>query len=219
MRLPTAGEVYGVPTQRVIEIPDIHQPAVESVQEIGLQPILAAAVQCSTQERRSTPRKRHIVVDTLGLLVVVLVTAASVQDRDGGARVLDRAKMAMPSLALIFADGGYAGRLVAFARRMLRIVVHVVRKPEGQCGFAVLPRRPVVERTLSWLTAHRHLARDYERLPEYSEAWVTWAMIGLMTRRLAPGWPPHPAANPDNDHLPSESSNTAASEIRCSRTT
>ena len=62
---------------------------------------------------RSTSRKRHIVVDTLGLLVVVLVTAASAADRDGGARVLDRAKMAMPSLALIFADGGYAGRLVA----------------------------------------------------------------------------------------------------------
>ncbi|MCA1676862.1 MAG: IS5 family transposase [Actinobacteria bacterium] len=131
-------------------------------------------------------RKRHIVVDTLGLLVVVLVTAASVQDRDGGRRVLDRAKMAMPSLALIFADGGYAGRLVAFARRLLRIVVHVVRKPEGQRGFAVLPRRWVVERTLSWLTAHRRLARDYERLPEHSEAWVKWAMIGLMTRRLAP---------------------------------
>lgn len=131
-------------------------------------------------------RKRHIVVDTLGLLLVVLVTAASVQDRDGGARVLNRAKMAMPSLALVFADGGYAGRLVAFARRLLRIVVQVVRKPEGQRGFAVLPRRWVVERTLSWLTAHRRLARDYERLPAHSEAWVKWAMIGLMTRRLAP---------------------------------
>jgi transposase len=135
---------------------------------------------------RSTSRKRRIVVDTLGLLVVVLVTAASAADRDGGARVLGRAKMAMPSLALIFADGGYAGRLVAFARRLLRIVVQVVRKPEGQRGFAVLPRRWVVERTLSWLTAHRRLARDYERLLEHSEAWVKWATIGLMTRRLAP---------------------------------
>jgi len=94
--------------------------------------------------------------------------------------------MAMLSLALIFADGGYAGRLVAFDRRLLRIVVHVVRKPEGQRDFAVLPRRWVVERTLSWLTAHRRLARDYECLPEHSEAWVKWAMIGLMTRRLAP---------------------------------
>ncbi|MGH4012434.1 MAG: transposase [Pseudonocardiaceae bacterium] len=115
-----------------------------------------------------------------------LVTAASVQDRDGGARVLDRARMAMPSLALVFADGGYAGRLVAWVRRVLRIVVEIVRKPEGQRGFAVLPRRWVVERTLAWLTAHRRLARDYERLPEHSEAWVKWAMIGLMTRRLTP---------------------------------
>ncbi len=131
-------------------------------------------------------RKRHIVVDTLGLLLVVLVTAASVQDRDGGLRVLDRAKMAMPSLALVFADGGYAGRLVAWARQIPRIVLDIVRKPEGQHGFAVLPRRWVVERTLAWLTAHRRLARDYERLPEHSEAWVKWAMIGLMTRRLAP---------------------------------
>jgi transposase len=64
--------------------------------------------------------------------------------------------------------------------------VQVVRKPEGQRGFAVLPRRWVVERTLSWLTAHRRLARDYERLLEHSEAWVKWATIGLMTRRLAP---------------------------------
>ena len=93
-----------------------------------------------TQEIRSTPRMRHIVVDTLGLLVVVLVTAASAGDRDGGARVLDRAKRAMPSLALVFADGGYAGRLVAFARRLLRIVVQVVRKPEGQRGSGVSPR-------------------------------------------------------------------------------
>ena len=117
---------------------------------------------------------------------MVLVTAASVQDRDGGARALTRAKMTMPSLALVFADGGYAGRLVAFARRLLHIVLDIVRKPEGQRGFAVLPRRQVVERTLSWLTAHRRLARDYERLPEHSEAWVKWAMIGLMTHRLAP---------------------------------
>ncbi|MQA17687.1 MAG: IS5 family transposase, partial [Pseudonocardiaceae bacterium] len=100
-------------------------------------------------------RKRHIVVDTTGLLLVVLVTAASVQDRDGGRRVLDRVKMAMPSLALVFADGGYAGKLVDWAMRVPRMVLEIVRKPEGQRGFAVLPRRWVVERTLSWLTAHR----------------------------------------------------------------
>ena len=175
MRLPTAGEVYGVPTQRVIEIPDIHQPAVESVQEIGLQPILAAAVQCSTQERRSTPRKRHIVVDTLGLLVVVLVTAASVQ---GPRR---RCPSAGPG------EDGDALPRTDLRRRRLRRTAGRLRPPNAAHrrarraqtrrahGFTVLLRRPVVERTLSWLTAHRRRARDYERLPEHSEAWVKCA--------------------------------------------
>jgi transposase len=131
-------------------------------------------------------RKRHVVVDTIGLLVVVLVTAASVQDRDGGRLVLDKARMAMPSIVLVWADGGYAGRCVEFARRMLRITLHIVKKPEGQRTFEVLPRRWVVERTLSWLVRCRRLDRDYERLPEHAEAMVRWAMIGLMTRRLAP---------------------------------
>ena len=131
-------------------------------------------------------RKRHVVVDTIGLLVVVLVTAASLQDRDGGRLVLTRARMAMPSIALVWADGGYAGRCVAYAQQFLRIALHIVNKPEGQRTFEVLPRRWVVERTLSWLVRCRRLGRDYERLPEHSEAMINWSMIGLMTRRLAP---------------------------------
>jgi transposase len=131
-------------------------------------------------------RKRHIVVDTLGLLLVVLVTAASVQDRDGGARVLERLRFRMPSVVVIWADGGYAGRLVGYARQVLKVIVDVVRKREGQRTFEVLPRRWVVERTLSWISRCRRLAHDYERLPEHSEAMVKWAMIGLMARRLAP---------------------------------
>ena len=131
-------------------------------------------------------RRRHIVVDTLGLLLVVMVTAASVQDRDGGARVLERLRFRMPSVAVVWADGGYAGRLVAYARQILKVTVDIVRKKEGQRTFEVLPRRWVVERTLSWISRCRRLAHDYERLPEHSEAMVKWAMIGLMTRRLAP---------------------------------
>ena len=90
--------------------------------------------------KKTNGRKRHVVVDTIGLLVVVLVTAASVQDRDGGRLVLDKARMAMPSIALVWADGGYAGRCVEFARRVLRITLQIVRKPDGQRGFEVLPR-------------------------------------------------------------------------------
>jgi transposase len=136
--------------------------------------------------KKTNGRKRHIVVDTLGLLMVVMVTAANVQDRDGGRRVLDRAKTAMPSIATVWADGGYAGKLVAFAQALLRITVEIVRKKDGQRTFEVLPRRWVVERTLSWISACRRLDHDYERLPEHSETMVHWAMIGIMVRRLAP---------------------------------
>jgi transposase len=143
-------------------------------------------------------RKRHVVTDTLGLLIVVLVTAASIQDRDGGRRVLGKAKMAMPSIALVWADGGYAGKLVAWVARRCRILLQIVRKLEGQRTFEVLPRRWVVERTLSWLVRCRRLDRDYERLPEHSEAMIKWSMIGLMARRLAPApgrrpWQPNRA--------------------------
>jgi transposase len=131
-------------------------------------------------------RKRHLVVDTMGLLIVVLVTAASVQDRDGAIAVLDRAKMVMPSLVLAWADAAYSRRAQDFAARALRILVQVVAKLVGQRGFVPLPRRWVVERTHAWITGHRRMSRDYERLPAHSEAMIKWAMIGLMTRRLAP---------------------------------
>ncbi len=144
-------------------------------------------------------RKRHIVVDTSGLLLLVMVTAASVQDRDGGARALERLRFVMPSVATVWADGGYAGRLVAYAAKVLRVVVTIVRKQDDQIGFAVLPRRWVVERTLSWISRCRRLDHDYERLPEHSEAMIKWAMIGLMARRLEPtpgrrAWQPTTAA-------------------------
>jgi hypothetical protein len=84
------------------------------------------------------------------------------------------------------ASGGYAGKLVAFARHYLRIAVEIVKQPEGQRTFEVLPRRWVVERTLSWISRCRRLSKDYERLPAHAEAMVKWSMVGLMTRRLAP---------------------------------
>lgn len=153
--------------------------------------------------KRINGRKRHLVVDTMGLLIAVLVTAASVQDRDGGMRVLDRAKMRMPSLVLVWADGAYSRRVQQFAARALRITVQiavqVVAKLAGQTGFVPLPRRWVAERTNGWITGHRRMARDYERLPAHAEAMIKWAMIDVMVRRLerAPGrrpWQPKPAA-------------------------
>ena len=137
-------------------------------------------------------RKRHIVVDTIGLLLVVMVSAASVQDRDGGRTILKALNGALASVRHIFADGGYQGRLVAIAKSAWGIVVEVVRKPCDQRGFAVLPRRWVVERTFSWLMRFRRLVRDYERLPETHEAMVKWAMIAIMLNRLAPPHRPKP---------------------------
>jgi transposase len=138
--------------------------------------------------KRINGRKRFIVTDTLGLLIVVAVMAASVQDRDGAKTTLLGMYLAMP-VRFVFADAGFAGRLVDWAASILRTTLHIVRKPEGQRGFAVIPRRWAVERTFAWLTAHRRLARDYERHPAISEAMIRWAAINTMTRRLARGRP------------------------------
>lgn len=91
--------------------------------------------------QRVNGRKRHIVVDTVGLLLVVAATPASMQDRDGGQRVLEELRFRMPSVITVFADGGYAGRLVVDARQILGMAVELVKKPADQQGFAVLPRR------------------------------------------------------------------------------
>ena len=147
------------------------------------------------------------MVDTVGLLVVVAVTAASAQDRDGGGRpVLETARMAMPSIAVVRAGRGYAGRAVAFARQMLRIIRQIGRRPDGRRTFEVLPRRWVVERTLSWISRCRRLDHDYDRLPAYAETMVHSAMIGIMIRRLAPApgrrpWQSGTIASQDLKHL------------------
>jgi transposase len=133
-------------------------------------------------------RKRFIVTDTCGLLVTVAVLAASWQDRDGAKTALLGAYLATP-IRHVFADSGFAGRLVDWARDILTTTVEIVRKPADQQGFAVQPRRWVVERTLAWLTACRRLARDYERHPEVSEAIVRWAAIAGMARRITRGEP------------------------------
>jgi putative transposase len=131
-------------------------------------------------------RKRHIVVDTLGLLLVVVVHAASIQDRDGAKLVLGKLRGRFPRLRVIWADGAYAGQLVAWARALGGWLLEIVRRPEGATVFQVLPKRWIVERTLAWLGRCRRLSKDYEGLAETSETWVQIAMIHLMLRRLKP---------------------------------
>jgi transposase len=133
-------------------------------------------------------RKRFIVTDTLGLLLVVVVLSASIQDRDGAKSVLLDTYL-RTRVRFVFADGGFAGRLLDWAQQFLATTLHIVRKPANQRGFAVIPRRWAVERTFAWLTAHRRLARDYERDPAVSEAMIRWAAINTITRRIARGGP------------------------------
>ena len=129
-------------------------------------------------------RKRHIAVDTGGLLLAVVITAANVQDRDGARPLLWNLHRACKKIVLIWADAGYtAGKLAAWATAM-KITIEVVAKRDRHV-FEVLPRRWVVERTFAWISKHRRTVRDYEHLPASHEAMITWAMIALMTRRLA----------------------------------
>jgi len=133
-------------------------------------------------------RKRFIVTDSLGLLLTVVVVTASVQDHDGAKPALLETYL-RTGVRFVFADGAFAGRLLDWAQALLRTTLHIVRKPADQRGFAVIPRRWAVERTFAWLTAHRRLARDYERDPALSEAMIRWAAINTMTRRIARGGP------------------------------
>jgi transposase len=140
--------------------------------------------------KRINGRKRFIITDTAGLLVTVAVLAASWQDRDGAKTALLSAYLATP-IRHVFADQGFAGKLVDWARDTLATTLEIVRKPADQRGFAVHPRRWVVERTLAWLTACRRLARDYERHPEVSEGIIRWAAIAGMARQITRGGPAH----------------------------
>jgi transposase len=130
-------------------------------------------------------RKRHIAVDTGGLLLEVLATPASMQDRDAARPLLFNLHRARRRVRRAWADAVYAGKLQPWAATYLKLTVDIVRRPEGLHTFEVLPRRWVVERTLAWITSYRRCARDYERLPAHHEAAVYWAMITLMARRLA----------------------------------
>lgn len=135
--------------------------------------------------KRVNGRKRHIAVDTGGLLLAVVVTMAGIQDRDGGLRLLSLLRERFSTVTHVWADGGYAGRLVTFARKVLALTVEVVKRTDDLAGFKVLPRRWVVERTFAWISKHRRCVRDYEALPEHHEAMVYLAMIMTMSRRLA----------------------------------
>ena len=143
-------------------------------------------------------RKRHILVDTTGLLLAVHVHPANVADRDGAQTLLTPLGTRFPRLAKLWADAAYQGRCAAWIAETLHWTVELVRKPRRwvwwpadsepppmPTGFQVLPRRWVVERTFAWLGRSRRLSKDYEVLPATEEAWIYLAMTRLMVARLA----------------------------------
>ncbi|MBL1102631.1 IS5 family transposase [Streptomyces coffeae] len=143
-------------------------------------------------------RKRHMVVDTRGLPLLVLVTPADLHDAAAAKEVLFRLRLMHPEITIVWADSAYAGKLVGWAKQHLSLTIKPVSRPKDASGFVVLPRRWVVERSLAWMMHARRHARDYERLVQHSETLITWAAITLMTRRLArkgatPSWPRKPA--------------------------
>ena len=143
--------------------------------------------------KRVNGTKRHIAVDTLGWLLTVLVTGAGVQDRDGALPLLERLRAVCLRVALVWADGAYAGALVGWAREELALCLQIVKRPDDVSGFVVVARRWVAERTLAWITRRRRCVRDYERRHDSHEAMVRWAMVLVMTRRLAKQAPQPPA--------------------------
>ncbi len=136
---------------------------------------------------RSKAANAIIFVDTLGLLLTVVVTAASVQDRDGAKPLLEVLRHQFSRLRLIWADGAYGGELLAWVwalRPWRKVRLEIVKRPKGVKGFQLLPWRWIVERTFGWLGRYRRLSKDYEYLTQTSEAMIRVAMIHLMVRRL-----------------------------------
>ncbi|WP_240103894.1 IS5 family transposase [Streptomyces sp. MUM 16J] len=149
----------------------------------------AASVPAATRGydggKKINGRRRRVITDTLGLLLVVMVTAANVTDRQAARTMLPELRARFRKITLVWADGGYRGRLVTWAREKLQLTLEIVKRSDDMSGFVVLPRRWVVERTLGWLMRSRRLVRDFETLPASSEAFIYFSQAMLMSRRLA----------------------------------
>ncbi len=163
------------------------EPSAGSIDSQSLKTTAVAGDRGYDGAKKLTGRKRHILVDTIGLLLMVVVTKASVAERAGGKRLLLRAVAAgFQRLALLWADGGYAGKpFFEWALKHCGWLVEIVKRSDAAEGFVLLPRRWVVERTFGWLLNFRRLSKDYEVLPETSESMIYAAMVCLMLKRLA----------------------------------
>jgi transposase len=137
-------------------------------------------------EKMIKGRKRHILTDTIGLPVGMIVHPANIQDRDGAPLLLESIRSAFPWLRHVFADAAYAGEKLRTALEEIGTwTIEVIKRSDAAKGFVLLPRRWVVERTIAWLNRNRRLAKDFEATVESAEAWIYVASVKLMARRLA----------------------------------
>src|SRR4051812_25815519 len=137
-----------------------------------------------TPGKKTKGRKRHIPVDTMGLVVEVLVHSAGIQDRDGGKYLVSKAKTNGATFHKGYADGGYAGKFLELTKQTWDVNFEVIKRSD-QKKFVVLPKRWIVERTLSWISRYRRLAKDFERFGETVRKWIFLAMTRLMLKRLS----------------------------------
>lgn len=137
-----------------------------------------------TREKNIKGRKRHLIVDTNGFVLRVLVHAADISESEGAIWLLNEHNDALTSLESIRVDQGYKQMFVDWVNQYLSCAVEVVEKAAGQVGFALLPKRWVVERTFAWLGHYRQLSKEYDRRPESTEGWIYLASIDILLKRL-----------------------------------
>ncbi len=138
----------------------------------------------TTRGKKINGRKRHLLVDTMGLVLVVWISAGSVQDRDGAVPVLREAHREFPTLNHTWVDGAYNGKVIDDVETETGITIEMVKRTDDMNGFVVLPKRWIGERTFGWLSKYRLLGKEYERTLESSKTDIFLAIISLMLRRL-----------------------------------
>lgn len=160
------------------------EPSVAIVDSQSIKTVQSGTQRGYDAGKKTKGRKRHIAVDTLGLLLVVVVHAASIQDRVGAKAVLIRLHRYFDTIKTVFVDGGYSGKLTAWGMQMFGWLITVVKRTEKH-RFKILPKRWIVERTFGWMNWRRRLSKDYELKPQHSEAMLYVAMINVMIKRLS----------------------------------